>query len=139
MKRGEVWWVRLEEEQPVVLLSGGEEAELRAMRIVPPATADEKRGFVVLSGEEACDIRERNRIVAAASGAFSGVGVEVQIGAPEGLPSAGVVRVALPRDDRIFCTWLLALTPDCLLRRMGALSSEKLHQLDKALRLAAIE
>jgi hypothetical protein len=58
------------------------------MRIVPAATADQNRGFVVLSGEEACDIWERNRIVAAA-GAVGGVGVEVEISAPEGVPSAG--------------------------------------------------
>jgi mRNA interferase MazF len=138
VKRGEVWWARLEKEQPVVLLCGGDKTELRAMRIVPPATADQKRGFVVLSGEEACDIRERTRIVAAA-GAVGGVGVEVEISAPEGLPSAGVVRVALPRDDRIFCTWLLTLTPDRLVRIIGALSSEELRQLDNALHLAAIE
>jgi mRNA interferase MazF len=88
--RGEVWRARLEEEQPVVLLSGGDDGEPPAMRIVPPATADEKRGFVILSGEEACDIRERNRIVAAVGDAVGGVGVEVEISAPEGLPGVGV-------------------------------------------------
>ncbi|MDT4991697.1 MAG: mRNA interferase MazF [Actinoplanes sp.] len=72
MKRGEVWWARLEDQEPVVLLSG-------------------------------------------------------------------VVRVALPRDGRVFCTWLLALTPDYLIGRIGVLSPEKLRQLDNALRLASIE
>lgn len=139
MKRGEVWWARLEEEEPVVLLSGGEESELRAMRIVRPATAAEKRGFVVLSGEEAFDTLERDRVVGAAGSAVGGVGIEVHLGSPEGLPYAGVVRVALPRDGRVFCTWLLTLTPGNLARRIGVLAPAKLRQLDNALRLAAIE
>jgi hypothetical protein len=88
VKRGEVWWARLEKEQPVVLLRGGDKTELRAMRIVPPATADQKRGFVVLSGEEACDIRERTRIVAAA-GAVGGVGSRSRSALPRAFRAPG--------------------------------------------------
>jgi mRNA interferase MazF len=139
VKRGEVWWARLEQEQPVVLLSGGEAAELRAMQIVTPATTAEKRGFVVLTGEEAADAPTRERIVVAAGPAISGVGIEVGVGRREGLSYEGVVRVALPRDGRIFCTWLLTLTSEYLVRRIGVLSPAKLQHLDNALRLAAIE
>ena len=81
-KRGEVWWACLEERQPVVRLSGSDGAERRAMRIVPPATVNEKRGFVVLSSEEACDIRDWGRMVAAAGSAVRGVGIEVRIVLP---------------------------------------------------------
>lgn len=139
VRRGDIWWARLEEEQPVIVLSGAEAAELRVMQIVRPATAAEKRGFVVLSGEEAADVRLRESIVAAAGSAVGGVGIEVRVGRPEGLPCEGAVRVALPRDGRIFCTWLLTLTPDYLIRRIGVLSPAKLEHLNNALRLAAIE
>ncbi len=96
------------------------------MRIVSPATPAEKIGFVVLSGEEALDRRATDRTDGM-------VGIEVHIS------DVGVVRVALPRDGHIFCTWLITLTPDHLVRRMGVLSPEELHQLDNALRLSAIE
>jgi mRNA interferase MazF len=134
VKRGEVWWARVDERRPIVLLSGPEPDELRAMQIVAPATAAEKRGFLVLSGEEACDARQRERALAAD---VSAVGVEVGIGLDEGLPFDGVVRLALPRDGRIFCTWLLTLTPDHLIERVGELSPAKLEQLDTALRLSS--
>jgi mRNA interferase MazF len=134
MKRGEVWWAGVDEKRPVVLLSGEETAELRTMQIVAPATAAERRGFRVLSGEEASDAR-----VVASADAAGGVGIEVTIGRSEGLPYEGVVRVGLPRDGRIFCTWLLTLTADDLIERAGVLSPAKLEQLANALRLAAVE
>jgi mRNA interferase MazF len=139
MERGEVWWALIDGRRPVVLLSGGEASELRAMQIVAPATAGQKSGFVVLSGEEASDAAQLRQIVAAAGEAIGGVGVEVEIGVGEGLADAGVVRVALPRDGHIFCTWLVTLTPNYLIERVGVLSPAKLSQLDNALRLAAIE
>ncbi len=139
MRRGELWWARLEEQVPIVVLSGNGETGLRAVQIVEPATVAEKRGFVVLSGEEAADVRVRNQIIAAADAAIGAVGVEVHVGAAEGLAYPGVVRVALPRDGHVFCTWLLTLTAQSLIRRIGVLTPEKLRQLDNALRLAAIE
>jgi mRNA interferase MazF len=139
VQRGDVWWADLEGETPVVVLSSTEAAELCAIRIVRPATAAEKRGFVVLSGEEAADVQARDRIIAASGPDIGGVGIEIEVGEPEGLPYAGAVRVALPRESRIFCTWLLALTPDHLIRPAGSLSAAKLRHLDNALRLAAIE
>jgi mRNA interferase MazF len=137
IERGEVWWASVAERCPVVLLSEDETHEFRAVEIVAPATAAQKRGYVVLSGQEALDARLVQRAITATD--IGGVGVEVEIGIPEGLPHKGVVRVALPRDDRIFCTWLVNLTRDSLIERVGTLSATKLGQLANALRLARIE
>ncbi|MEV6967144.1 hypothetical protein AB0M47_18750 [Hamadaea sp. NPDC051192] len=139
MERGEVWWAFIGERCPIVLLSGGDEPELRAMHIVAPATADEKHGYVVLSGEQAADPRVVQQVLDSADSGIGGVGVEVAIGPHEGLPHDGVVRMALPRDGRIFCTWLVTLTRQSLLERAGRLSGPKLDQLGNALRLARIE
>ncbi|GAA1019787.1 hypothetical protein Aple_061120 [Acrocarpospora pleiomorpha] len=136
--RGEVWWVLLDERRPVVLLSGGEASEFRAMQIVAPATIDEKRGFLVLTGEEALD-PDVMRDLPSVGTDVRAVGVEVGIGIREGLPYEGVVRVALPQDGHLFCTWLITLTGDYLTEQAGVLSSAKLQQLDHALRLAGIE
>jgi mRNA interferase MazF len=125
MKRGDLWWARLDERAPIVLLSEATAGEWRAMRIVAPATDAEKRGFVILSGEEALDLRGTEPS-----------GIEVAIGVGE---FQGVVRVGLPQDGRVFCTWELTAGPGDLIERVGALSPAKLAQLDNALRLAAIE
>jgi mRNA interferase MazF len=157
VERGEVWWALIDERRAVVLLSGGEASEFRAMQIVAPATIDERRGFVLLSGEEASESRAM-QVVASASNDIRGVGVEVEIGTREGLPHQGVVRVALPRtghtpwirsggpfrgpqaeSSAVPCTWLVTLSRDYLIERAGALSSAKLGQLENALRLAGIE
>ncbi len=110
MKRGEVWWALIDERRPVVLLSGEEAADPRAMQIVASASTDVRAA-----------------------------GVEVEIGDREGLPHEGVVRVAFPQDGHIFCTWMITLSRDCLVERAGALSSTKLGQLENALRLAGVE
>lgn len=89
-----------EDEWPVVLLS----ADLQAMQIVAPATEEQKRGFLILSPDDAVDGPRPPDI--------AGVGIEVPFGADEGLPRPGVVRVALPQNDRIFCTWLLEVAPE---------------------------
>ncbi|MFC7585685.1 hypothetical protein ACFQYP_19525 [Nonomuraea antimicrobica] len=57
MQRGEVWWVAFDERRPVVLLSGDDASGIRAMQVVAPAGVD-----------------------------LSGLGVEVAVGAGEGLP-----------------------------------------------------
>lgn len=44
MKRGEVWWARVDKARPVVLISRQEAYALRAMVIVAPATTT-VRGF----------------------------------------------------------------------------------------------
>lgn len=109
------------------------------MQIVAPATVEEKRGFVVLSGEEATDPRVMQQVLGSAGTGIGGVGIEVEVGTREGLSHEGVVRVGLPRDGQIFCTWLVTLTRESLLEQAGTLSCTKLDQLGNALRLARIE
>jgi mRNA interferase MazF len=118
------------------LLSGGAGPEVKVMQIVAPATPAEKRGFVVMSGEQALDADNRRCIVAEA-GPARAVGIEVFFGTPEGLAEAGVVRVALPQDGTIFCTWGVGLTEDSLIERIGTCSPEKLNELDVAMELAS--
>jgi mRNA interferase MazF len=85
---GEVWWVEFDQRRPVVLLSG-----------------DEASGFQVV------------QVVAAADVSISDWGIEVALGAGEGLPFEGVVRFAFPRPGYTPCTWLTTLSPDDLLER----------------------
>lgn len=110
MQRGEVWWVDFDERRPVVLLSGEETSEFRAIQVVAPAGTD-----------------------------ISGLAVEVPVGAPEGLPLDGVVRVALPRPGLIPCTWLATLTHGDLVEQAGTLSPAKFSELEEALRLGGLD
>ena len=127
MRRGEVWWAKIDSEFPIVLLSGEE------------STVAQKRGFVVLSPEVAVDPRQRAQAVASAGPAIGGVGIEVPLGSAESLERAGVVRVALPQQDRIFCTWQLTVNRDALVKQVGTLSATKMRQLEIAVRLAGID
>lgn len=68
MQRGEVWWVQFDERRLVVLLSGEDASGIRVMQVVAPAGVD-----------------------------ISGLGIEVTVGAAEGLPFEGVLRLPLPR------------------------------------------
>jgi mRNA interferase MazF len=122
VERGELWWALVDERCPVVLLTGGA-TEFRAMRIVPPATVEQKRGYVVLTAAEAAGYRPSGAEI---------VGIEVAVG-------PGVVRVALPRAGHIFCTWLVTLTPADLIEPIGALTAPALAELTGALRLAGVE
>ncbi|MEV4139944.1 hypothetical protein AB0J72_48265 [Dactylosporangium sp. NPDC049742] len=135
MERGELWWAEFDEKRPVVLLSGGAGPEFQIMQIVAPATPAEKRGFVVMSGDQALDADNRRRIVEEA-GPVRAVGIEVFFGTAEGLAEDGVVRVALPQDGTIFCTWGASVTEEALIERIGVCSPEKLHELDVAMKLA---
>ncbi|NUT32482.1 MAG: hypothetical protein HOV79_05345 [Hamadaea sp.] len=139
MERGEIWWASVGERCPVVILSAEATSDIQAMQIVAPAAAEEKHGFVVLSGEEAEDPATMRQIISSAGQGVRGVGIEIEIGAAEGLPYDGVVRMALPDGDRIFCTWLVTLTGASLLERVGTLPSTKIDQLTNALRLAGID
>ena len=107
--RGEVWWVFGAEPSPVVVLSSRDEPELRAIYVVPAAETD-----------------------------ISGVATELPVGREEGLRS-GVVRVALARQDRINCSWLVSLKESDLNEQAGALSEEKLSILAEMLRLGGLE
>ena len=74
MRRGEIWWARVDKRRPVVLVSRDEAYEVRAMVIVAPATTT-VRGYAV----------------------------EVKVGRREGLPRECVVNcdwlVTLPKAD----------------------------------------
>ncbi|MEU6136571.1 type II toxin-antitoxin system PemK/MazF family toxin [Nocardioides sp. NPDC047086] len=106
MQRGEVWWVQFDERRLVVLLSGDEPSGIQVMQVVAPAGVD-----------------------------ITGLGVEVAVGASDGLPCEGVLRVALPRPGFTPCTWLTTVSRDDLIERAGVLSAAKLSEIDDALRL----
>ena len=105
MRRGEVWWAEFDERRPVVLLSEDEPSGFRAMQVVAPADTD-----------------------------ISGLGIEVAVGVPEGLPFEGVLRFAFPWPGFTPCTWLTTLSRDDLIERAGAVSAAKLSEIDDALR-----
>lgn len=107
--RGEVWWAFGAEPFPVVILSSPDKTDLRAIYVVPAAKTD-----------------------------ISGVAIELPIGREEGL-HPGVVRVALARQDRINCAWVVSLKETDLDERAGALSEEKLAKLAEMLRLGGLE
>ncbi|MFF7379249.1 type II toxin-antitoxin system PemK/MazF family toxin [Streptomyces massasporeus] len=105
MQRGEVWWVDFDERRPVVLLSDEESSGFQAMQVVAPAGVD-----------------------------ISDLGVEVAVGAPEGLPFEGVLRFAFSRPGFTPCTWLTTVARDDLIERAGVLSAAKLSEVGEALR-----
>ncbi|MFJ8254295.1 type II toxin-antitoxin system PemK/MazF family toxin [Streptomyces sp. NPDC094466] len=104
MRRGEVWWVQFDERRLVVLLSGDDPSGIRVMQVVAPAGVD-----------------------------ISGLAIEVTVGAGEGLPFEGVLRLAFPRPGITPCTWLTTVSRDDLIERAAVLSSVKLSELDDAL------
>jgi mRNA interferase MazF len=105
VRRGEVWWAEFDERRPVVLLSGEDPSGFRAMQVVAPADTD-----------------------------ISGWGIEVAVGAKEGLPFDGVLRFAFPLPGFTPCTWLTTLNREDLIERAGAVSTAKLSEIDDALR-----
>lgn len=107
MRRGEVWWVQFDERRLVVLLSGDDPSGMRVMQVVAPAGVG-----------------------------ISGLAIEVTVGAGEGLPFEGVLRLAFPRPGITPCTWLTTVSRDDLIERAAVLSSVKLSELDDALRRA---
>ena len=107
MQLGEVWWVEFDERRPVVLLSEDEASGFVAMPVVAPADVD-----------------------------ISDLGVEVAVGAREGLPFEGVLRFGFPWPGFTPCTWLTTLRREDLIERAGALSSAKISEIDDARRAA---
>jgi len=105
MRRGEVWWAGFDERRPVVLLSGEDPSGFRVMQVVAPADTG-----------------------------ISGWGIEVAVGAGEGLPFDGVLRFAFPHPGFTPCTWLTTLSRDDLTERAGAVPAAKLTEIDDALR-----
>ena len=105
MRRGEVWWAEFDERRPVVLLSGEGPSGFRAMQVVAPAATD-----------------------------ISGLGIEVAVGAPEGLPFDGVLRFGFRMPGFTPCTWLVTLSREDLTERAGTVPAAKLSEIDDALR-----
>jgi mRNA interferase MazF len=89
------------------------------------ALVDKRRPVVLLSRDEAYDIRAMV-VAAPVSSTVRGYAVEVRVGRREGLPRTGVIN----------CDWLVTLSKERLLERIGALSAAKTQQLDDALRFA---
>ena len=111
-------------------------SRFRAVQIVAPATPVEKQGFLLMSGDDAVDAGKRRHLVDAAGPHARAVGIEVFLGPREGLAEEGVVRVALPRDGKIFCTWSTTVSEESLIKRIGTLTPAKQHELEVALALA---
>jgi mRNA interferase MazF len=88
------------------------------------AALDQLRPVVVLSRLDNDDLR---CVVAVepANEVISGVAVEVDLGL-----NGHVVRVALPRPGRINCTWVLTLSQEDLIEKVGTLSSAKLSEVE---------
>lgn len=89
------------------------------------AAVDKRRPVVLVSRDEAYQVRAMV-ITAPVSTKIRGYAVEVKVGRREGLPRASVVN----------CDWLVTLPKRLLERRIGALSEQKLEQLDDGLRFA---
>ena len=106
MRRGEVWWVEFDKRRPVVLLSGEDGPGWRAVQVV-----------------EAADV------------SIEGLGVEVPVGAAEGLPFEGVLRFAFPRPGYTPCTWLTTLSSGDLIEQAGMLPAAKVAEIEDAIRL----
>ena len=104
MQAGEVWWVQFDVRQLVVLVAVGEEPEMRGIQVVAPSGVD-----------------------------LTGLGVEIEVGAAEGLAVDGVVRIGFPRPGYHPCTWLTVLRRDDLMERAGRVSSAKLTEISQAL------
>jgi mRNA interferase MazF len=94
----------------VVIVAARREGQWLAMLVVPPADID-----------------------------ITGIAVEVRIGADEGLPADGVLRVALPRPGHINCAWLVTVTPTDLLARAGRLTPAKLDEVDELVRVGGLD
>nr|WP_240982377.1 type II toxin-antitoxin system PemK/MazF family toxin [Streptomyces sp. S3(2020)] len=80
-QRGEVWWVQFDERRLVVLLSGDDASGFQVMQVVAPAGLD-----------------------------IRGLGIEVTVGAGEGLPLEGVLRLAFPHSGFTPCIWLTTVS-----------------------------
>jgi mRNA interferase MazF len=106
MHRGEIWWAEFDERRPVVLLSGDDGSGCRAVHVVEPADVS-----------------------------IEGLGVEVPVGAAEGLPFEGVLRFAFPRPGYTPCTCLTTLSGDDLIEQTGALPAAKVAEIEDAIRL----
>ena len=105
MRRGEIWWAEFDERRPVVLLSEEDPSGFRAMQVVAPADTD-----------------------------FTGLGIEITVGVPEGLPFDGVLRFVFRWPGFTPCTWLTTVSRDDLIEQAGTVPDDKLSEIDDAQR-----
>lgn len=89
------------------------------------AVVDERRPVVLVSRQEAYAVRAM-LVTAPVSTTIRGYAVEVRVGRREGLPKSSVVN----------CDRLVTLPKQALQERIGALSAQKMAELDDALRFA---
>ena len=87
MHPGEAWWAELDERRLFVLLSGDEAAGFQAMPVAPATVS------------------------------LGGLGIEVAVGAPDGLPVDGVLRFGFRRPGFVPCTWLTTLSAGDLIEQ----------------------
>jgi mRNA-degrading endonuclease toxin of MazEF toxin-antitoxin module len=111
-RRGDLWWVTLDERRPIVILST-HGADVRAIVVVPPFGGQPPSFQEPLSSTAAWE--------------------EIRIGAEEGLTCEGVARVAFYLPGVTLCQWLVTLPASDLQERVGALSTSKLAQLERML------
>lgn len=107
--RGEVWLAFGPQRCPVVILSARDESEFRGIYVVSAADTD-----------------------------ISGIAIELPVGHNDGVTSS-VVRVAIARQDRINCSWLVSLQESDLNTMVGMLNEEKLSKLAEMLRVGGLE
>ncbi|MEV5975133.1 hypothetical protein [Streptomyces sp. NPDC051921] len=67
---------------------------------------------------------------------IGGLGVEVAVGAMEGLPLEGVLRFAFPRPGFTPRTWLTTVSRDDLIEPAGVVPAAKLGEIEDAVQLA---
>jgi mRNA interferase MazF len=91
----------------------------------------------VLLSDEGPSGFQAMQVVAPADADISGFGIEVAVGAPEGLPFDGVLRFAFPGLGFTPCTWLTILSREDLAELAGVLPAGKLSEIDDALRRSA--
>ena len=97
-------------------------------RVTNPSARDPKRFrvFVVVSRQALIDSRFSTVICAPIYSAHHGLSTQVMVGIEEGLK----------HDSSIHCDELVSLPKSALTDYVGALSSEKVEELSKALKMA---
>jgi mRNA interferase MazF len=108
VRHGEIWWAGIDERRLVLVLSTSD---------------DEVRGVVIVSAAESL---------------IDGLMEEVRLGAEEGLPGVGVVRVAFPSEGFVPCNWMITLPLSEMVERAGELSADKLAEVNSLLRRAGL-
>lgn len=97
-------------------------------RVHKPGPRDPKRArvFVVVSRQVLIDSRFSTVICAPVYSSYEGLSTQVSVGIEQGLK----------HDSSIHCDELVSIPKPQLTDFVGALSPEKLHELDSALRIA---